>query len=103
MLELSQQDFQKGRHGLFAAETASFAALLDLVPQAGQFAFQGLYFAGAAGGPMPFSQFQLETLEFLAQPVQLLPKLSSAGTLFPVVIVSAPAAARVLYPISDSM
>jgi fluoride ion exporter CrcB/FEX len=87
---------------LFAAETASFAPLLELVPQASQFAFQDLYSAGVAGGPTPFAQFQLETFEFLAQPVQLLPKLSSAVTLFLLVILSAPAAARILYLIPDS-
>jgi hypothetical protein len=81
---------------LLAARPTSFAPLLELVPQASQFAFQGLYSAGIARGPAPFAQFQLETFEFLAQPVQLFPKLSSAGTLFPLVIVSTPAAARIL-------
>jgi hypothetical protein len=52
-----------------AAGSPSFAPLLDLVPQASQFAFHGLYFAGVAGGLAAFAQFPLETCEFFAQPV----------------------------------
>jgi hypothetical protein len=69
VLDPTQQDFQKGLYMPLAAGAATFAPLLDLVPQAGQFAFQGLYFTGLAGVAVAFAQFELETLEFLAQPV----------------------------------
>ena len=86
---------------LLAAGAAIFAPLLDLLPQAGQFAFQGLYFTGVADVPVLFAQFQLEILEFMAQPVQLLAELSFAGTLFPVVIPSTLAMTCILYLIFD--
>jgi hypothetical protein len=59
-LDPAQQNFQKVRHLLFAAGSAAFAALLNLVPQASQFAFHGLYSASVAGGLAPFAQFPPE-------------------------------------------
>jgi len=66
VLDLMQQDFQKGRHVVLAGGVASFAPFLDLVPQASQFAFQDLRFTGVARVAVAFAQFALETFEFLA-------------------------------------
>jgi hypothetical protein len=82
-----QQEFQKGRHALLGADPASFAPLLDLMSQVSEPSLQGRDAAGVAQCLPPFVQFTLNTFEFLAQPVQPLPKLSSAGALLLVVIV----------------
>jgi hypothetical protein len=75
VLDLEQQDFQKGRHMLLAARSASFAPLLDHVPQASQFAFHSLYSASVAGGLAPLLQFPPEMLyfsqEFFSEPMPL--------------------------------
>jgi hypothetical protein len=72
------------------------------VPQASQLALQGCDPAGVSGALTPFTQFPLDTFEFLAQPVQPLPELLAGSTLLPLVIVVGPAAACVLGLITDS-
>ena len=87
-LDPMQQAFQEGHH-----------ALLDLVPESIQLPVQGLAFAGFASGLV---QLALEAFEFVAEPIQPLPKAAPNITLFAVAFVAGCAAARAVGLIPNS-